>query len=95
VDGLDGLGAPSSPGETDQLHARVPSQDADQLSTRVASSADDGDANPPIRRALPATRPGCPIRSFEACAHRRTGPLAGGRRLDTDSKPGWIAVMTA
>jgi len=92
VDGLDGLGAATSPGETDQLHCWMPSQDADQLSSGVSSCADDSDANPFVRRALPATRPDRRLSCPEASAHGRSRPLAGGR-LETGSKPGWIAVM--
>jgi hypothetical protein len=57
VDGLDGFGAPTSPGETDQLHGWMPSQDADQLGSGVASGAYDRNADSFVRRALPATRP--------------------------------------
>jgi len=94
VDGLNGLGDSPSPGETDQLHSWMPSQDADQLGSGVASCANDRDTNALIRRALPAIRPDRAFRRFEARAHRRTRPLAGGR-LATESKPGRIAVMTA
>ncbi len=45
VDGLDGFGAPPSPDETDQLHGWMPSKDADQLGSRVSSSADHRDPN--------------------------------------------------
>jgi hypothetical protein len=93
VDGLDGLGASTSPGETDQLHGWMPSQDADQLGSGVSSCAHDGDADSRVGRAVPATRPDRRVWCSEASAHGRLRPLTGGR-LDTEPKPGWIAVMT-
>jgi hypothetical protein len=71
----------------------MPSQDADQLGSCVATGADHRNADSFGRRALPATRPDRLGRRFETCAHRRLPPLAEGR-LESLEPSGWIAAMT-